>query len=124
MQALTASLPMTYGSCEDFGCEWWMFGKVGFDAGQPFEHPAGVECGDFDRCTDPNCPCPSRVLQWPERLANGKLRRYGHPMPDQDAPARYRVTTRESQRLVDFGEYVDRTHEGIDTLTRILTRGL
>lgn len=124
MQVMSASLQARYADCETFGCSWFLYGKEGFDEGKPFSHPAGVECGDFDRCTDENCPCPGRVLQWPERLANGKLRRWGHKMPDFEAPARYRVTDHQRQRLVDFSEYIDRTREGVDTIARIMTKGL
>ena len=112
---LTAMAPMP---CEMVGCEWFLFGRAGEDEGKPFAHPQGVNCGDFDRCTDSNCPCPARVLKWPDG------RREGHVLPCRYCDANYRFATTTGIRAIGFGEAGDRWVEGVDTLRYILTRGL
>lgn len=111
-------------SCELFGCEWWRDGRVGIvrdDSGREveFQHPAGVECGDFGRCKDPECPCPDRVLRWPDGTRKGHL-----------SACRYclgtfrRAVSAAPVKAISREEAWDRVHEGAETLQFIHTRGL
>ena len=100
MESMGFKNPMRIGTCEEFGCEWFLYGRTGQDEGRPFAHPAGVRCGDYTRCqpcTNPprkgalcgacepckagtaNCPCPSRLAR---SMANPTIR--GHLVPDDN----------------------------------------
>lgn len=97
--------PMRIGTCEEFGCEWFLYGRTGQDEGRPFAHPAGVRCGDFSRCQpckspprkgalcgtcEPcksgtaNCPCPGRLAR---SLTNPNIR--GHLVPDDSQELKF-----------------------------------
>lgn len=119
-QATTASVPRGLFRCQDVDCDWFLNGHEGIDEGLPFRHPAGVECGDERGCTDPNCPCPQRVVEWPDGVASGHVR------PCQFCGGRYRyhLAGAAANRAVGFDEYFQRTGEGALSLIHILTRGL
>lgn len=125
MQSVLATVPKTLASCEEFGCEWYLFGREGESEGKPFKHPQGVECGDFDRCPDPNCPCPDRVLLWPNQDEHGRRVRQGHVMPSRDPElATYAHAAAGMTRKVGLDEAWYRVQEGADALRHLLTRGL
>lgn len=131
MQVVQELTPMGLLPCEVFECEWFLYGREGEDAGKPFKHPQGVRCGDFERCTDDNCPCTARVLNHGKRgcdcppgthAENGH--REGHVAPCRYCDQSYRRALNTGVRPIVMSEAVDRMHEGVDTLARILTRGL
>jgi len=144
MQAAGFHQKFRVGTCEEFECEWFLYGHDGFDHlppcdrhskretcaecdhEAPFHHPQGVRCGDFQRCTDPNCPCPSRVMV---RDSRGNR---GHLVPDFQVTPVLSISERSdprfaqsvASRAVDSSEWLDRLHEGTDMIQRIRTRGL
>ncbi len=139
MQSTRARLPKRKATCEEFGCEWFINGYSGVDAGFAFSHPAGVACGDPKRCT----PCVSPI---DERGANGRLykrlcnsclpckvgtancpcsdRAKSHYVTDERHAIKYNVATNKTVREVDSSEWHDRTGEGLESLHHIKTRGL
>lgn len=123
-QRLSFAVAMRLGTCEEFGCEWFLHGREGIDDGKPFRHPAGVECGDHARCPDPNCPCPSR-LRW-ELRNNRPTGRRGHLVPDtaRPDPVTYQRAINTGRQMVTADEWLYRLHEGVDSYTTIKTRGL
>lgn len=118
MQVIQELTPMGLLPCEVFACEWFLYGREGEDENKPFKHPAGVRCGDFERCEDDNCPCPGRVL----KHADGS--REGHVAPCRYCDQSYRRAQTSGMTTVHISEAVDRMHEGVDALARIWTRGL
>ena len=117
-QALVTSIPRSVVACADFGCSWFANGHEGISDGKPFKHPAGVECGDFAACTDPNCPCPDNTLEWP----NGDTR--GHVGPCRYCSGSMRYATSTGARAVTADELIYRIGEGLDSLATIRKRGL
>lgn len=120
LQQVVATAERAAVPCEAFGCEWYRDGHEGeAGGGKRFAHPQGVECGDFARCTDPECPCPDRVLLWPDGS------RKGHLGACRYCSGSYRVATAGAPvRAVSLDEAWTKVAEGIDTLTTIRTRGL
>ena len=119
-QAMISGVPRSLLSCADAECTWYLAGHEGIDAGAPFKHPQGVECGDFVGCTDDNCPCPDRVTEWP----NGDTRGHIVPCPFCDDTFRFALRQFEAPKQVGISEYVDRLAEGADALITIRKRGL
>ncbi len=139
MQSTRARLPKRKATCEEVGCEWFLNGHSGVDAGFAFSHPAGVACGDSTRCI----PC---VRPIDERGANGRLykrlcnsclpckagtancpcddRAKTHRVTDEQFPIKYNVATNKAVREVDSSEWHDRVGEGFESLDHIRTRGL
>ncbi len=128
------------GTCEEADCEWFLNGKVGFDQGEPFVHPAGVECADTKRCKpcvsprpsgalcghcEPckagtaNCPCPSRVM-----ARSATTGRRGHLVPDFQIVPVLSLADVTGARPVVVDEWLTRLHEGTDAIQFIRTRGL
>lgn len=145
MQNIGLHQPMRLGTCEEAGCEWFLNGKDGLDAGEPFSHPAGVRCGDFARCTDPNCPCPSRLVRSSRapRLPISRLSypdQVGHLVPDITRETAYHYAPATGVRLasgvvtvgaltnqartIDEGEFRDRLQEGVGRFREIQQHGL
>jgi len=118
MQAMRTVRPKGLLSCEDAGCLWFLNGREGIDDGAPFTHPAGVECGDFARCEDKNCPCPQNVIEWP----TGECR--GHAIPCVYCSGVFSHVVTGAIREVSFDEYFYRLDEGLDSLVTIKSRGL
>ena len=139
MQMADAHIPSRKASCEEVLCEYFLLGKTGADAGFPFTHPAGVECGDFKGCNPcehvirevgangvptvrlcgycmpckagtANCPCAERLTH--------------HRIADERFSVRFHVATPEANREVVPDEYMQRTGEGMETLHHIKTRGI
>ena len=137
MQSARASLPKRHAGCEESGCEWFLLGKSGDDAGFPFNHPVGVQCGDFKGCM----PC-ARPIE--EKYPNGKVGRRlcgscppckvgtsncpcadrKHFLPDEQFDVKFNISTTGSSREVVPDEYIQTTGEGLETLNHIKTRGL
>lgn len=122
-QVMTASVAKGLLPCEVVECDWFLNGKEGFDEGMPFKHPQGVECGDERGCTDDNCPCPQRVIEWPDGVASGHITacvycdgRWKAALGRNQGPA--------DTRRVTFDEYFYRFDEGADALVTILKHGL
>lgn len=109
MQTTRINQPMRIGTCQEANCEWFLVGAEGMDEGMPFSHPAGVRCGDFQRCTHPNCPCPQRQP---------------HMVVDDRFGARFFANTGLGEHQVVLDEYVTRVYEGVDAIQIIRTRGL
>jgi len=126
------------GTCEEFECEWFLYGKTGEDEGAPFTHPAGVECGDFSRCQPcstnrkrpcgtcipcltgtANCPCPQRL-----KLIRESDGRRGHPVPNYQITPVLSISDTQISRPVVVSEFKDRLAEGVETIRFIRTRGL
>lgn len=133
MQTARVEIPQRICSCEEYGCEWFQFGRTGEDEGFPFVHPAGVRCGDMRGCT----PCASPIVQ------NGRKRLCGvclpckagtancpcaqrlpHRIPTEQFPLRHVYAITDSRRLVSGSEWKDRVAEGLEARHHILTRGL
>lgn len=107
-------------SCEEAGCLWYLQGWEGEDENAPFRHPVGVECGDFDACPDPNCPCPRNLVY---EVDNGvPTGRVGHLVPDYDRGPTWRVNAGRGLYETTISEVVDRLHEGTDTIVRLQDR--
>lgn len=119
-QAMLSGVPRSLRSCADAECLWYLSGAEGMDEGKPFKHPHGVECGDEVGCTDDNCPCPQRVVEWP----NGEARGHIGPCSFCDDTFRFALRQFQSPQLVGISEFTDRLAEGTDALIRIRTRGL
>lgn len=145
MQAAGFHQQFRVGTCEEAECEWFLYGHDGVDHlppckshssretcpecdhEAPFNHPQGVQCGDFQRCTDPNCPCPDRV-----KAVSRTTGRRGHLVVDiqvmpvlsvsELADQRYPQSVRTRPVVTD--EWLTRLHEGTDTIQRLRTRGL
>lgn len=109
-QQARAAQPMRPATCEEVGCEWFLHGHEGWDEGAPFKHPAGVRCGDFARCTDPNCPCPPRARS--------------HRVPAEQYPVLYRMATAGGVRQVVADEWRYRVAEGVDRAHELRRRGI
>ena len=115
-QAARVAVPMRQATCEEVECPWFLNGKEGedfnVDAGavQPFTHPAGVECGDFKRCTHPNCPCPAR--------------KPSHKVPMDQLPIKHSLVTTQGARLVEPTEWMDRLREGFYAREFLIKRGI
>lgn len=127
------------GTCAEFDCEWFLYGKTGEDEGKPFTHPAGVECGDTRYCKpcvngprakqcgvcEPcrsgtaNCPCPQRLKAI--RESDG---RRGHPVPNEQVMPVLSISDAQTSRPVVVSEFTDRIAGGVDMIQRIRTRGL
>jgi len=120
MQAMSTAVPRALITCEQLGCSWFLFGHEGMDEGEPFKHPAGVECGDFDRCPDPNCPCPRYVYRW--QSDSGMA--HAHVAPCRFCDGTFRFATSTGHKVVTFDEFFYRTDEGLDSLVTIRKRGL
>ncbi len=101
---------MRVATCEELNCEWFLYGHEGMDEGAPFRHQPGVRCGDFQRCTDPNCPCPSRLLQ--------------HWTPDERQNIRYLLNRGSGAIPVVEDQWVQTHAEGAETIRFIRERGL
>lgn len=117
--------------CSAQTCDWYRSGSKGASEGQPYEHPAGVMCGDTTRCKPcstngaaspircgycqpcksgtANCPCPERLP---------------HLLLDEQADVTFYVNRGLGEREVVFDEYDTRTAEGVDAVNHIRTRGL
>jgi len=119
-QAAMSSVPRALISCEQLGCSWFAFGKDGEDEGAPFKHPQGVECGDAERCPDPNCPCPRNVYSW----MSDQGRMHANVAPCRFCDGTFRFATATGVRPVSFDEYFYRLDEGVDSLITIRKRGL
>lgn len=119
-QTVTTSVPRALITCEQLGCSWYLLGHEGEDDGAPFAHPQGVECGDFDRCPDTNCPCPRNVYSWDSDTG----RSHAHVAPCRFCDGTFRFATAASHRTVSFDEFFYRLDEGADALVHIRTRGL
>lgn len=124
---------MTLISCEEAGCDWFLFGHEGVDAqGRRTVHPAGAPCGDVKACTDPECPCTARCYQTtdPRLLSRFKyiadsgvgflVGLHHAPIQDPMMGLNYRVNGRKTVE----DEFIQRTGEGIETLRYIRERGL
>ena len=133
MQSMRIHIPQRLASCEEYGCEWFLEGRSGVDAGFPFTHPQGVECGDFRGCL----PCESPIMQ------NGRKRLCGvchpcrvgtancpcagrlpHRVPAEQHPLIHGYATSQGRRQVEPQEWKDRYAEGLEARNHILTRGL
>lgn len=140
MQAAGFHQKFRVGTCDEADCEWFLNGKVGIDSGEPFVHPAGVECNDTSRCKpcvsprpsgrlcgncEPcksgtaNCPCPSRVM-----ARSATTGRRGHLVPDFQIVPVLTVADMFGAREVVPDEFLTRLHEGTDAINHIRTRGL
>lgn len=114
MQVIQELTPMGLMPCDVFQCEWFLYGREGESEGKPFRHPAGVACGDFERCSgselEENCPCPGRVLKHMDG------RREGHVAPCRYCDPAYRLAVHSGIRTIGVSESVDRLAIGIGTL--------
>ncbi len=116
-------------TCLEVGCSWLEFGQIGSDAGAPFQHPQGVECGDFRGClpcTSPNrknlcgkCePCKSGTANCP--CLNQKRR---HRVLIVREP-RLNLATTSGVRLLGSPEWIDTLREGQFKADHIRERGI
>jgi len=122
-----------WATCEEVGCTWLLFGKVGVhDAGDGkgpewYEHKAGVPC---TKCPSTTCPCLlfARYRQGPEWGKREPWSRdYPHRLPDEQrglVHARRIANTPEGVKQITTSEYLDRLHEGTDMIEHILKHGL
>jgi len=119
-QAMGTAVPRALITCEQLGCSWYLFGHEGESEGAPFKHPQGVECGDFARCPDPNCPCPGNGYRWQSDTGMA----FAHVAPCRFCDGTFRFATSTGHKVVTFDEFFYRLDEGVDSLITIRKRGL
>ena len=118
-----------WATCEEARCRRFLYGEEGvYDAAdgkgpEHYRHEAGVPC---TKCPDPACPCLlfARYRQgptWAEREPWSRV--YPHRLPDEQKGLKYarRIANNpDGVREIVESEYVDRLHEGTDTIARII----